>query len=62
MQRKFIIKESNLTEKPTKRLCLVRVTVIAQDNTPFLAKVISASSGAMIGLFLILILFRLLMF
>jgi hypothetical protein len=36
-------------------LCLVRVTVIAQDNTPFLAKVVSASSGAMVGLFLILI-------
>jgi hypothetical protein len=46
--------------KTSKRLCLVPVTVIAQDNTSFffLAKVVSASSGAMIGLFLILIFFR----
>jgi hypothetical protein len=38
--------------KTSKRLCLVRVmTVIAQDNMHvflFLAKVVSASSGAMI--------------
>jgi hypothetical protein len=34
---------------------LVRVTVIAQDNTPFFEKVVSASTGAMVGLFLILI-------
>jgi hypothetical protein len=38
MQRKFIIKESNLTEKPQKVICLVRVTVIARDNTPFFGK------------------------
>jgi hypothetical protein len=50
IQWKFIIKESNLTET-SKRLHFVRVTVIAQDNTPFSAK---DASGALIGLLLAL--------
>jgi hypothetical protein len=43
------------SQQCVRRLCLVRVTVIAQDNTPFFAKVVSASTGDMVGLFIILI-------